>query len=69
LHPLRKAAATEATFTGGFLHAGEGSEKNLKKKAKTICGIKKGSYICTRLARKRAGETKKQVHRHIELTA
>jgi len=32
-------------------------------------GVKKGFYICTRLARKRVKRSKKQVHKHIELTA
>ncbi|WP_409446099.1 hypothetical protein, partial [Mariniflexile rhizosphaerae] len=30
-------------------------KKNLKKNTETIVGLKKGFYICTRLARKRAG--------------
>lgn len=53
----------------GWRYQDLGFEKNFKKNIKTIVGIKKGFYICTRLARKRAKERKKQVHRHIELTA
>ena len=35
----------------------------------SIVGIKKGFYICTRLARKRVNKSDKKVHTHIELTA
>jgi hypothetical protein len=70
LQPLKRAAANEAKFIKSLEVPRFGfGKKNFKKNTETIVGLKKGFYICTRLARKRAGERKKQVHRHIELTA
>jgi len=37
-------------------------KKTFTKKSKNIAGTKKGFYICTRLARERAGEEKEKVH-------
>lgn len=46
-----------------FLGVDRSVKKNFRKKlSKTLCGSKKGLYICTRLAIGFAEEKEKQVH-------
>ena len=67
----KKGKVLGATFSDkrGFEYWKRPKKTFFKKDPESIAGKEKGFYICTRLARKRAKLRKKEVHRHIGLTA